>query len=40
MGAEILCLHMDVRSGRKHPKAKHHRQQDGQPSLPAMGQKV
>lgn len=36
MTAEILRRHMEVRGGRKHPKAKHHRQQDGEASSQAV----
>ena len=38
MAAEILRLNMEVRCGRKHPQAQHHRQQDGQASLQAVRQ--
>ena len=36
MIAELFRRHMEVRRGRKHPKAKHHRQQDGEASLQAV----
>jgi hypothetical protein len=36
MAAEIFQLHMEVRRGPKHPKAKHHRQQDGEASMQAV----
>nr|WP_298726866.1 hypothetical protein [uncultured Steroidobacter sp.] len=35
MAVELFRLHMEVRRGRKHPEAKQHRQQDGEPSLQA-----
>jgi len=36
VAAQIFRRPMEVRRGRKHPEAKHHRQHDGEASLQAM----
>ena len=36
LAAELVRLHVEVRRGREHPEAKHHRQQDDEASLQAV----